>query len=327
MTLKELAVVLGFTSHGYISEIESGRKKPTADFVLAVAQHFHVTTDELLRDEIHLQTLKSGIEARMSTPFISRPPTPGEFEKLRLLLSVYQDGTGQYGDAPGWRDFERLVALFLDGTAVENKAIFDIEVPDENRPNVKCGIACKMRRELSYLERRGRLTLELSNSNQKFWNELEANGINRTRFRERPTDVGRLIVGLIEKWQDAVSLRQGGDIDLSLSSYLVLTYDGRRGIYVIHWLPLALPDPMTLDWSFPSDKRLLGTDPTSGDKIFEWFYDSGAQLKYFPHSATARWASPKFMLEPLPADARSNTVLTRAQVYFPQQWAAAEEHG
>jgi transcriptional regulator with XRE-family HTH domain len=54
MTLKELALALGHTAHGYISEIESGRKKPTAEFVLNVARLFNVTTDQLLKDELEL---------------------------------------------------------------------------------------------------------------------------------------------------------------------------------------------------------------------------------------------------------------------------------
>jgi len=51
MTLKELACALGLTAHGYISEIESGKKKPTAEFVLKVARYFNITTDELMKDE------------------------------------------------------------------------------------------------------------------------------------------------------------------------------------------------------------------------------------------------------------------------------------
>ena len=54
MTLKELAHALGLTAHGYISEIEAGKKKPTADFVLKVARYFKVTTDELLKDEFEI---------------------------------------------------------------------------------------------------------------------------------------------------------------------------------------------------------------------------------------------------------------------------------
>ena len=55
MTLKELASALGLTAHGYISEMESGKKKPTADFVLKVARFFKVTTDQLLKDEIEVE--------------------------------------------------------------------------------------------------------------------------------------------------------------------------------------------------------------------------------------------------------------------------------
>ncbi len=54
MTLKELATALGLTAHGYISEIESGKKKPTAEFVLKVARYFNITTDELLKDELEI---------------------------------------------------------------------------------------------------------------------------------------------------------------------------------------------------------------------------------------------------------------------------------
>lgn len=54
MTLKGLAQTLGMTSHSYISELESGKKKPTAEFVLGVSRLFNVTTDQLLKDELDL---------------------------------------------------------------------------------------------------------------------------------------------------------------------------------------------------------------------------------------------------------------------------------
>jgi transcriptional regulator with XRE-family HTH domain len=59
MTLKDLAFALGHTAHGYISEIESSKKKPTAEFVLNVARLFNVTTDQLLKDELELDTDRS----------------------------------------------------------------------------------------------------------------------------------------------------------------------------------------------------------------------------------------------------------------------------
>jgi len=56
ITLKELALALGLSAHGYISELESGKKKPTAEFVLNVARLFDVSIDQLLKDELELDT-------------------------------------------------------------------------------------------------------------------------------------------------------------------------------------------------------------------------------------------------------------------------------
>ncbi|GAB4581367.1 MAG: hypothetical protein Fur0022_41140 [Anaerolineales bacterium] len=60
-----------------------------------------------------------------------------QVEKIRLILSTYQDGTGQLTvqsgrTLPGWRDFERAVALSVKGIAQENKAIFDVLIPHGN---------------------------------------------------------------------------------------------------------------------------------------------------------------------------------------------------
>jgi len=54
MTLKDLAQALGHAAHGYISELEAGKKIPTVEFVLGVALLFDVTTDVLLKDELDL---------------------------------------------------------------------------------------------------------------------------------------------------------------------------------------------------------------------------------------------------------------------------------
>ena len=52
MSQSELAHALGYTSRGYISDIENGKKLPTAEAIVGLANHFKVTTDYLLRDEI-----------------------------------------------------------------------------------------------------------------------------------------------------------------------------------------------------------------------------------------------------------------------------------
>lgn len=57
LTLKELAQALGHQAHGYISEIEAGKKKPTIEFTLNVSRLFEVSTDQLLKDELEVKIL------------------------------------------------------------------------------------------------------------------------------------------------------------------------------------------------------------------------------------------------------------------------------
>lgn len=54
LTLTGLAHELGYAAHGYLSEIESGKKKPTVDLALKVSDFFSITTDQLLRDDLKL---------------------------------------------------------------------------------------------------------------------------------------------------------------------------------------------------------------------------------------------------------------------------------
>ena len=68
MTLKGLAQALGHSSHSYLSELEAGKKIPTAEFVLAVALLFDVSTDSLLRDDLDIpENQSAGRERNVST--------------------------------------------------------------------------------------------------------------------------------------------------------------------------------------------------------------------------------------------------------------------
>ncbi len=55
LTLKQVARELGYVAHSHISQIESGKKRPTAEFVLRASQFFNVSTDCLLKDEMELE--------------------------------------------------------------------------------------------------------------------------------------------------------------------------------------------------------------------------------------------------------------------------------
>lgn len=54
LTLQQFAESLGYSAHGYISELEAGKKTPTVEFVLGVSQLYDVLIDELLKDELEI---------------------------------------------------------------------------------------------------------------------------------------------------------------------------------------------------------------------------------------------------------------------------------
>ena len=331
LTLKELAAALGHAAHGHLSELEAGKKVPMAEFVVNVAQLFQVTTDQLLNDELAIVSIGPQTTREESVgplPLIERLPTPNEVEKLRLILSTYQDGTGMIqlaGNAtlPGWRDFERATALAFGGEAQESKAIFDVLLADEQKPTVKYGISCKMRRELNRVQKHGRALLELSNSAGQFWQRLAAKGVTQANYKEHASRVGQTLIEVVESWHQAVSIEQGGVVDSSRSCFLVLSWSN-QGWYQLHQFPLRLPDFAELTWYFPRHQRTgeiarrLNGDYETGT-LFEWYGESGGQLKYYPQVESAVWASPLFQLEPL--QNAEYGILQKAAAYFPEKWA------
>lgn len=55
LTLQELARELGLQGHGYLSELETGKKNPTVSITLKLARLFQVSTDQLLKDELEVE--------------------------------------------------------------------------------------------------------------------------------------------------------------------------------------------------------------------------------------------------------------------------------
>jgi hypothetical protein len=273
----------------------------------------------------------------MSIPFVNHDPTKIEFERFRLILSTYQDGSGQQalkndGTLPGWRDFERSVAVAFSGVAQENKFIFDVLIPDLKREGVFFGISCKMRRTLDDTIRTGRVTLELSNSSGKFWERLRKNGINQQNYKQNPLNVADELIAQENEWHAEVGLDQGGRVDVSESFYLALSWN-MHGEYQLFKFSLLLPAPKSLEWDFPSvrnngeekaGRRLRGQD-VSGT-LFEWYGESGGQLKYYPLAKNALWKSPIFKLEALPPGWESkHGIIAKARDYFPRAWAHVRE--
>ncbi len=266
-------------------------------------------------------------QGRLYSPI---PLTLKEVQRLRLLLSIYQDGSGMLegGKLPGWRDFERATAAAFGGSAAENKGIFDVVVPHPALSGRQYGISCKMRRELTTLRRTGRVTIELTNAAGAFWTQLEAHGINHGNYLDYPAEAGRVAINIVEGWVDAVGLERGGTVDLSRSFYLILSWAKSNRVspplYQLHQFPSVLPEPSTVSWSYRPPRKegtpstLVGTDYT-GSKIFEWYGSSGGQFKYFPLEQDAVWRSDEFQLEPLPE--LETSLVNKAAAYFPELWS------
>lgn len=54
MTLRELAEALDSPSHGYIGNLESGRRKPTLELAFKIATLFQVPVERLANDDLEL---------------------------------------------------------------------------------------------------------------------------------------------------------------------------------------------------------------------------------------------------------------------------------
>lgn len=268
----------------------------------------------------------------MSIPFVDRDPTPNEFERFRLILSTYQDGSGQQAllggrTLPGWRDLERSIAVAFGGEAQENKFIFDVLLPDKTRDGVYFGFSCKMRRTLNDTKRTGRVTLELSNSSGKFWRRLGELGVHQGNYKSKPVEVAQALLDQEKEWHQEVGLRRDGILDLSKSFYLALSWNV-QGEYQLFKFSLSLPRVSSLKWDFPSvtnkgeersGRRLRGQDKQG--TLIEWYGESGGQLKYYPLVKNSLWKSEIFRLEPLPVNwNEKHGIMAKAKDYFPSRW-------
>ena len=211
--------------------------------------------------------------------------------------------------------------MAFDGTAQENKGIFDVLIPIPQEPEINFGISCKTRDTLKTVENKGRVTVEVSNSLGKFWNSLRANGIDD--YSTNPDLTGKILLDLVESWHKEVSLEQGGTVDINQSFYLLLQWDKKTGRYQLFQFPIKLPAPEILSWDVVG-RRLVGRDDEG--VMIEWYGHSGGQLKYYPLANQAIWSSKIFKLEPLPESKLGYGLKKRVIEYYPELWQKANIH-
>jgi hypothetical protein len=251
--------------------------------------------------------------------------TAEELERIRLILSTYQDGTGMlknkrkevnYKTLPGWRDFERTTAAAMNGIALEDKNIYDVLIEHPTEKDCHIGISCKMRKMLNAVVRTGRVTIELSNAAGEFWDLLRYKDITQENYGGFCKETGIAIIERVEEWHSSRDHMNKGTVVTDDSYFLILQYDIRNGEYQLFQFSIDMPDPNKMEWS-STGRRLTGK--VDGKVLIEWYGLSGGQLKYYPHIDTAVWKSDRFKLEALP-DNLEDVMKEKAAVYFPEKW-------
>jgi hypothetical protein len=279
----------------------------------------------------------------MSIALINRPLSQRELQVIRLGLSTFRDGSGQQKEKgyditetrPGWRDFERVFAEAFGGIAPERKKIFDVIVPFLTPGGSSlAGLSVKSKeltswKQFAALETTSRTYLELANSPSLFFDDLRKIGLGPDDFvaMKNAEAFGTSILQTVRSWHD-VALNEvwefGGSpakVSAEHSGYLVASMgiekETRQRHYVLHGFSLNLPEAHR--WEFISSRCLRGYDPAEPDEaLYDWYANSGGQLKYYPRGVDALYSSPAFVLE----KCEPMRVMDKAALMWPDLWGA-----
>ena len=276
---------------------------------------YHVS---ILSIEIHRSPPPS------SQPIKDRALSDVEIEQMRLALSTFRDGSGQFLKSirehmPSFLDFERVTALVCGGETMENKGIFDVIVPSPG--SLPFAISCKM--SITQPDTHKASFMELSNSQKKFQDEFDRLGID---WRSEPEYAGPAVVELVTKWHHDEANRA----DLDSSRYLILSHDKRWQQFrlLCYSLNLTIADPYArVEWCNEGGSATDGPSTVAGyidhegrwHRLWQLFQRSGGQLKYYPPFAWADWISDAFSLELPPV----TSIRDKVDEYFPGKWPSS----
>lgn len=250
-----------------------------------------------------------------------RPFNEVELEQVRLLLSTFRDGAGQRlkvaGYMPDYLAFERVTALVLGGETNEDKGIFDVAVP---RPGGRpWGVSCKMTTEQPAKNKTW--FMELSNSAKKLNDAQTTASID---WKMSPREAGPVLIETVLSWHTAVE----ASYDVAASKYLLLTHDTRWQRFEIACFDIDAINSTVcgpVDWvvegrNIKSPSSVAGyiTHPSTGTKhrLWQWFANSGGQLKFYPPIGWEEWRTGPFALEDCPI----KDLKAKVDEYWPGKW-------
>jgi hypothetical protein len=251
-------------------------------------------------------------------PLRDRPLYDHELERMRLLLSTFRDGSGQRvkaGFMPDFLSFERVTAYVVGGTTNENKGVFDVDVPG-GQGFKPWGVSCKM--ASAQPAKNECWFMELSNSAKYLHDALATAQVDD--WTRAPELAGPVLVDTVGSWHDRVR----GVYDVDASKYLLLTHDSRWRVFQIAAFDihvLTAVDPRCMEWRV---EGRLGPSALAGyidtdrgpHRLWQWYANSGGQLKFYPPYGWEEWFSDPFGLEEPPV----HDLVRKVDDYWPGAW-------
>lgn len=227
----------------------------------------------------------------MSLPFIDRNPTDTELERIRLILSSYQEGGTLAVPGSEGIDFVRTISKVFNIKGNQGPfPHFDLVV-DVNG-SVQYGISCVVNRviRISGGNNALRSSVAITQRPPRFFKQEEGH----IGSMQRPEELGAMVVEYIK----ASSKEKIKGFDIDKSFYLALLYD-HQGQYQLHQIPYELPIPANLKWFTRKPSSSLRGEGDDGTLIIYSRNSSNSLITYHPSYKAIIWSSPIFHLEPL----------------------------
>jgi hypothetical protein len=229
----------------------------------------------------------------MSIPFIDRNPTDTELEKVRLILSSYQESGLLILEDSRTIDFIRAISTVFQ--AQKSQIVpsnFDL-VLKPNNSDSQYGISCLTQRmplaNTKASSKRSKIMIRIRYKSHFL--PFEFNG--ETISTITPEKRGHLILEGIKTREN----KSNENIDLSRSFYLILFYNN-EGCYQILQVPFELPNPDSLRWYTLQSGSIRGENDSGTRITIPLTFGHVYSLMYSPDLSTIKWASPIFHLEP-----------------------------
>ncbi|MEM1213196.1 MAG: hypothetical protein AAGI68_12970 [Planctomycetota bacterium] len=246
-------------------------------------------------------------------PFLDRPPTASEVIWLQCAFSTFADGSGdprKAGDTiANWRDYERVFRQFYGGVAPEGKQVYDVFI-ELDTPGHWAGLSIKSKclGQYSKFPFAEQAYLELTNSPRKMWGGLSVYGLHESDWGnpDKAQEIGSHLLDVVTSWHDDAKDffrppdgKTCSSIEPTDSIYLNVSYSEpnkqMRRSYRIDAFDMRLMRPDT--WVYRPGKNgqirsIMGM--LNGNTIWDWYANSGGQLKYYPPFSAAHFSTPIF---------------------------------